>query len=163
MILIINICKEPLHFYEFVKPVVDIVKNSNREALIVHYQNLSPEDLKKSEKVIICGTSLKDNEFIKNKNRFNWIKSHRKPIFGICGGAHILGLILGKTLQEDKEIGLKEINLKKNFLGAKGKTLVYYLHQFESLPKIFHEKNLYATLFHPEVRNKRMILEFLKV
>jgi len=163
VILIINICKEPLHFYEFVKPVADIVSGSEQEALIVHHKDLTPNDLKKSDKVIICGTSLKDNEFMKNKDKFIWIKSHRKPILGICGGAHLIGLALGGNLKRGKEIGLKSFNFKRPFLGVRGKKEVYHLHQFYVLPETFHKDNFYATLFHPEVRNKEIIEEFISI
>lgn len=163
MILIINICEEPLHFFEFVKPVADIVQTSGRQALIVHYKDLSEDDLKKADKVIICGTSLKDNEFLEGNDNFKWIKDYKKPLLGICGGAHLVGFSLGKKLKQKKEIGLKPTTLKKRFLGQKGKKEVFHLHQFYTLPEIFNQDNLYATLFHPEVRNKEMIETFLKL
>jgi GMP synthase-like glutamine amidotransferase len=88
------------------------------------------------------------------------LKNFDKPVLGICGGSHIIGLILGNKLKNKKEIGLKEINVKKEFLGIKGKRKVYHLHKFYSLPEIFNHQNFYATLFHPEVRNKEMIRNF---
>ena len=163
MILIINICKEPLHFYEFVKPVADILSNAGKDALIVHYKDLSSDDLKRADKIIICGTSLKDNQFLKDISKFTWLKSHRKPVLGICGGAHIIGLSLGGKLKKKKEIGLKEITIKKKFLDVEGKKEVYHLHQFYVLPETFKKENFYATLFHPEVRNKEIIESFLEI
>jgi len=165
MILLINICKEKLHFYEFVKPVGDILSNAEGpkvKGFIRHYTCLTKRDLAKASKVIICGTSLKDNEFLKNLKQFDWIPLSSKPILGICGGAHVMGLALGRKLKKKKEIGLKLLNLKREFLGSKGKKQVYHLHKFQVLQEVFYKKNLYATLFHPEVRNKEMILEFVK-
>jgi len=46
------------------------------------------------------------------------------------------------------------------FLGVEGVKQVYYLYNFYVLPETFHEKNFYGTLFHPEVRNKEIILNF---
>lgn len=161
MILIVNICKEPLHTLEFVNPVADIVQKIEKEALIVHYKDLSEEDLRKSDKVIICGTSLKDDKFLKDISKFDWIKSYDKPLLGICGGAHLIGLVFGGHLKKKKEIGLKPLTIKKEFLSQRGKKEVYHLHNFYVLPETFHKKNIYATLFHPEVRNKEMIEDFL--
>lgn len=162
MMLLINICKEKLHFYEFVKPVGDILIKNNIKGFIRHYTCVTPADLKKASKVIICGTSLKDNEFLENLDKFSWLKDYKKPVLGICGGSHVIGLILGYEVKKEKEIGLKEINLENEFLGLSGKISVYHLHQFRVLPEIFHQDNFYATLFHPEVRNKEMIFEFAK-
>jgi len=163
MILLINICKEKLHYYEFVKPVGDILVKNKIKGFIRHYTCLTKKDLAKASKIIICGTSLKDNEFLDNINKFNWIKNYEKPIFGICGGAHLIGLVLGHKLKKKKEIGLKEINFKKTFLGFEGKKQVYHLHNLQVLPETLHKKNIYTVLFHPEVRNKEMILNFAKL
>lgn len=163
MILIINICKEKIHYLEFVKPIEEILKNQNIKFFTKNYLKLKNLDIEKVDKVIICGTSLRDNEFLKHLDKFQWIKNYRKPIFGICGGAHIIGLILGYKLEKNKKIGFKELNFKEDFLGIKGKHEVYHLHQFYVLPEVFHKKNIYATLFHPEVRNKNLIEKFAEL
>lgn len=163
MILLIDICKEPLHRYEFVNPIEDILKKNNFKYTTKHYLNVSMNDISKADKIIICGTSLKDNDFINNLDTFSWIKSYKKPILGICGGSHIIGLVLGKKIRKNKEIGFKRIKIEKEFLGIKGEIEPYYLHQLQVLPEIFHEKNIYATLFHPEVRNQEMIINFCKI
>ena len=62
MILIINVCEEKLHYYEFVKPIEDIVVE---DYFVKNYVDISKEDLERADKVIICGTSLKDNCFLK--------------------------------------------------------------------------------------------------
>jgi GMP synthase (glutamine-hydrolysing) len=162
MLLIINICKEELHYFEFVKPIEDILLKNKIKFLTRPYLKLNDSDIKKADKIIICGTSLKDNEFIENFEKFDWIKNFKKPILGICGGSHIIGLILRHGLKRKKEIGLKEIKIKEEFLGIRGKLQVYYLHQFYALPDVFHKGNIYAILFHPEVRNKNLIENFAK-
>ena len=162
MILIISICAEKLHELEFINPIEDILIKNKKKFLTKHYPKITDADLKKYNKVIICGTGLKDNYFLENINTFNWLKNFEKPVFGICGGAHIIGLILGNKLKKKKEIGLKEIEIK-NFLGISGKREVYHLHQFYVLPEIFHKDNFYGTLFHPEVRNREIIENFLNI
>jgi len=71
MILIVNICKERLHYYEFVKPVEDILKKDGIEFFTLHYTDVKEIDLEKASRVIICGTSLKDEEFMKNLSKFS--------------------------------------------------------------------------------------------
>ncbi|MBI2044309.1 hypothetical protein HYT24_03020 [Candidatus Pacearchaeota archaeon] len=161
MILVINICKEKLHELEFVKPIEDVLRENSKKFFTKHYKELNKKDLEKAEKAIICGTSLRDNEFLENTKKFSWIKDFKKPILGICGGSHIIGLALGYKLKKKKEIGLREINLDKEFLGIKGKIQVYHLHGLEVLPEVYYKDNFYATVFHPEVRNKKMIENFI--
>ena|SRR3989344_1433131 len=159
MVLLINVCKEKLHYYEFVKPIEDILKKNNLKFFTKHYKKISQKDLENADKIIICGTSLKDNEFLEDIKKFGWIKSYNKPILGICGGAHVIGLILGNKLKKNKKIGLKEIGIK-NFLGINRKISVYELHQFRVFSEAYHKENIYTTLFHPEVRNKEIIANF---
>ena len=178
MILVINICNERLHYYEFVKPVCDILKNVSADFKVKNYLDVNSDDLENARKIIICGTSLQDNNFIKNLVKFSWIKSFDKPLLGICGGFQILGLIYGGKLKNKTEIGFFEEKFFKNFLGLKGEVEVYHLHNnFVKFPKDFENfttseiyqavkhktKSLYGVLFHPEVRQKNLILEFVKL
>ena len=163
MILVINICKEKLHELEFVKPIEEILRKNKKEFFTKRYKEIKESDLEKVDKIIICGTSLKDNQFLEDTKNFSWIKNFKRPIFGICGGSHIMGLNLGYKLKKKKEIGLKEINLEKEFLGINGKIQVYHLHGLQVLPEVYHKDNIYATIFHPEVRNKKMVENFINL
>ena len=178
MILIIKICNKQFHYFEFIKPIEDVLKKNNIKFQSIHYRNVSEEILKNAEKIIISGTSLKDNGFIKDISKFNWIKEFNKPILGICGGMHILGLIFNGELKKQQEIGLTNIELKKDFLGFIGKIEVYELHNYYGISKEFdifgesrfcpqavkHKKNpFFGVLFHPEVRNKDIIVNFVNI
>ncbi|GIU68220.1 MAG: hypothetical protein KatS3mg001_070 [Candidatus Pacearchaeota archaeon] len=168
MILLINICKEPLHALEFVKPIEDILKKENVKFLTKHYKEIDDiinKNPLKVEKIIICGTSLSDNEFLNNLKKFDFLLKFKKPVLGICGGAHIIGLLLGCKLKKQKKpsIGFKKITIKKEFLGVKGEINAYHLNQFRALPETFQKENFYATLFHPEVRNKEIIVNFVRL
>src|SRR3989344_9644550 len=184
MILIINICKEKLHYLEFVKPIEDILRKEKIEYQTVYYKKLTDKELlnKKLNKIIICGTSLKDSEYLENLNYFKWIKFPKlnKPILGICGGMQIISLIFGGVLVENKEIGQLKIQFEKEFLNFKpSEKEVYLLHNYAvinnelevfasykelEIPQAIKHKTkpIYGVLFHPEVRNKELISYFCK-
>jgi GMP synthase (glutamine-hydrolysing) len=176
MILVIQICKETFHYYEFVKPIEDIIKKTNSDFVSIYYKNLTNDLISKSEKIIICGTSLKDNSFLDDFEDFLWLRDFNKPVFGICGGMHLLGLIFNGRLQKMQEIGLTNIKFKEDFFGLKDSEEVYELHNYYALSDEFYvfaesekcpqaikhkQKPFYAVLFHPEVRNKDLIRAFL--
>lgn len=178
MILIINTCKEKLHFYEFVKPVGDILIKNDIKGFIRHYTCVTKKDIEKADKIIICGTSLKDNDVFKNIKKFSWLKDYNKPVLGICAGMQILGLVFGSELKKEKEIGFYNEEFKNNFLGLQNIEEVYHLHNFyitvpegfsafanSKIPQAIKHKTkpIYGVLFHPEVRNKEMIKSFLKL
>lgn len=180
MILIISICKEPLHELEFVNPVRDIVVSLGLKYKIRHYNDLKNSDLDGAKKVIICGTSLKDNSFVEDLRKFSWILKFNKPVLGICGGMQILGRVFKDgRIVPNKQIGLLDVEFKQDFLGVKGNRQVYELHNFCVVPNIkdfkfvsfkscsqaikHRKKNLYGVMFHPEVRNKDLIEGFCKL
>ncbi len=173
MILIVNVCAEELHYFEFVKPVEDIVKD---DFFTKHYSEIDEDDLEKADKVIICGTSLKDDGFIDDLDKFGWIKDFGKPVLGICAGFQIIGMVFGGKLKKKLEIGFFHEKFGEEFLGLVGDNEVYHLHnnyvEFSDEFKIFNDgkiaqvvkhrgREVYGVLFHPEVRQKEMILEFV--
>ena len=180
MILLISICENELHELEFVKPIADILRKKDVKFRIGHYKKLKQNDLKEAKKVIICGTSLQDNEFLNNIGKFSWIKTFNKPLLGICGGMEIIGLNYRCTLAKKRQIGIIKMTLKQDFLGLKRRTIIdgYNLHglyliinkrDFESIaynrcPQIIvhRKKPFYGLMFHPEVRNKEIIERFVK-
>lgn len=179
MILVVNIAREKLHYYEFVKPIEDILSKDDLEFFTKNYLKIKNSDLEKADKVIICGTSLKDNSFVGDEDKFSWIEEIEKPILGICGGMQMISLLYGGELEKETEIGFSKERFKKKFLGVEGEVEVYHLHNnsvdffwgrhfdvFSSgkiVQAIKHkEKEIYGVLFHPEVRNKEMILEFAR-
>jgi len=184
MILIINICKEKFHYLEFVKPIEDILKKEKIEYQTIYYKKITDKELlnKKLNKIIICGTSLKDNEYLENLDYFKWVNFPKlnKPILGICGGMQIISLIFGGILAENKKIGQIKIKFEKEFLNFKPSLKeVYLLHNYAVINKDFEvfadsqnleipqaikhkTKPIYGVLFHPEVRNKELISYFCK-
>lgn len=177
MILLISTCAEKMHELEFVRPIEQILQESNIKFFTKHYSTITDADLKKAEKIIICGTSLKDNEFIKHINSSRWISSINKPLLGICAGMQIISIIFGSKMKKKTEIGFYKEHFKKEFLSLAGAQEVYHLHNnYTLLPKDFisftegkipqtikhKEKEIYGVLFHPEVRNRKLIEKFIK-
>lgn len=186
-VLIVSVCKEKLHEKEFVDPICKVVLNSGENILARHYSGISEEDLIKSDRIILCGTSLKDFEYFNNMERFSWILRLNKPILGICAGMQIIFSLFGgeileksKKISTNEEIGLENCKFNKDFLGLIGNCKVYELHQLgvkigksnfepyafsnEGLQAAKHKDNpIYCCLFHPEVRNQEVIRRFLKI
>jgi GMP synthase (glutamine-hydrolysing) len=181
MILLISVCKEKLHDFEFVQPIENTLNNLGEKYFVKNYSDLDGSDLENADKVIICGTSLKDNEFVDNLKKFVWIKDFDKPILGICAGMQLMGMIFGGEIKKKTEIGFFEENFEKEFLGLRGNQEVWHLHnnfvdfsklkEFEifclgnSIAQAVKHKNrqIYGVLFHPEVRNKKLIEEFVRI
>ena len=176
MILIISTCKETLSELEFVKPLEQIVKKNYR---IHHYSKVQQEDLEHAQKIIISGTALQDNEYLKHLNNFNWLKKINKPVLGICAGSQILGLQHHAKLIKKKEIGIIEIKTIKENPLCRDTFESYTIHQnslthlreFEIIAQsnktthIFKHKtkSFYGVMFHPEVKNKEIINTFLSL
>ena len=175
MILVIKTNKFELPDEEFVRSVTQLLKNFK----VVHYKKLRKVDLEKSEKIIICGTALKDNEFINDLKKFSWLKRYNKSVLGICAGMEIICKIFNCSLKKSTEIGMTKIKtVKKNKL-FDSEFEAYSLHNYsvnslkniEIIAKsdkcinaiIIKNKEIYGVLFHPEVRNQEIINNFLKI
>lgn len=178
MILVVNVCKDQMHYYEFVAPVLKILSGMSQDYFICNYDEITQNFLDKADKVIICGTSLHDNEYLEEISKFNWLLNFNKPVFGICAGSQVIQLIFGGEVIKLKEVGSIDIEFIKPFLGIMGKRKVYSLHQnvvFSSLfdvyakselcPHAFKHKSkeFYGVLFHPEVYNNDIIENFVKL
>lgn len=172
MILVIKTNEFELYDEEFVRPVTQLLKNFK----VVHYKELKKVDLEKTGRVIICGTALKDNNFVKDIKKFSWLRDYGKPVLGICAGMEIIGKIFDCSLKKSIEIGMTKIKtVKKNKLFS-SEFEAYSLHNYtitssnevEVIAKSskcisaikVKDKEIYGVLFHPEVRNKEIIENF---
>ncbi len=180
MILIVNVCKEKLHELEFVKPVEDLVKKSGLEFFTRKYDQLYEEDLMEAEKIIICGTAVKDFGYLDNLVKFNWIKECKKPLLGICAGMQVIGEIFGCEIVEKETIGQNEVlTTIPNELIEADQFFSYFINtksiklnnNFEVLARgkeidaiVKHKsKRMWGCLFHPEVMNSEIISNFCKL
>jgi len=179
MILIVDLCykKNSLSQREFVLPIASIVKKAGEDFEIRHYREIREKDLEKCEKVILCGTALKDNGYLKNMDKLQWMKNFEKPVLGICAGMQVVGLVFGAELEKKKEIGMTEIKIRKENKLFSSDLNVYELHGFslknlenfevlaeseKCIQTIKHkQKEIYGIMFHPEVRQKQVVENFI--
>lgn len=178
MILIVDMTskKHSLGSYEFVSPINAIVSELT-DCAVKHYSELTQQDLSCCNKVILSGSALKNTVTFAQTDRFQWLKDYGKPILGICAGMQTICLVFGSQLVKCSEIGMTQVTtLKANPLFSSS-FKVYALHNYAIQPspdfnviaesvKCVHaikhkSKEIYGVLFHPEVRNKEIIQQFV--
>jgi len=180
MILIVdmNWKKNSLGYYEFVLPIIAVVEKIC-DCKIKHYSEVTNQDLNQCSCAILSGTALKDIGTLNNIEKFQWLKKTEKSVLGICAGMETVGVVFGARLIKCLEIGMTRIiSLRDNSLFS-GDFKAYSLHsycietceEFEVWAKsdkciqvIKHKtKPIYGTLFHPEVRNQKLIKQFIEL
>lgn len=176
MIADMNHKKNSLGFLEFVMPIAEILKDGE-DYKIKHYSEITEGGVKSYRRIILSGAPLKDNKYLEDMEKFEWIKECGSPILGICAGMQVIGLIFNSALKRCQEIGMEEIEtIKENPLFYL-KFEAYELHNHtiepsEDLEVIarserciqgvkVREKEIYGILFHPEVRNKDIVRRFV--
>ena len=183
MILLIDLCyeKESLSRYEFVDPIKDCVRKAGSLYEVLHFSEVEGDGAEGYEKVILCGTALKDNVYAKHIESFSWIRECEVPILGICAGMQVIGSIFGGAIVPQPKIGLEQIEIitETRLLGPSRTIEGYHLHNYGvTLPEGFmivagtkdrieafkhQEKPVYGILFHPEVRNRWIIESFVQL
>jgi GMP synthase-like glutamine amidotransferase len=181
MILVVDLCdrNHVLSRDEFVLPIARIVQGSDRVPVIRHYRTLTEEERIAADGIILCGTALKDNEFIRHPEEFRWLEEDRVPVLGICAGMQVLVTTFGGQIRAGGEIGMTLIHtlLPDPLLEGKSEFHAYELHNFSPIfpdsfrllaessgyPQVIRHRSLslYGVLFHPEVRNEWVVERFL--
>lgn len=179
MILIVNVCSDGLSYFEFVKPVEDVIRKARMDSVTRHFLSLNHRDISQAERVIICGTAIRDFEYLDNMEKFTWITEVDKPVLGICAGMQVLGKLYNCSLLDGTKIGRYRVKIvRKNSLTSKNEFYSYFLNsrviepnrEFETLAEsgnlrcMFEHKykRFYGCLFHPEVLNPEIITNFLQ-
>jgi GMP synthase-like glutamine amidotransferase len=179
MILIVDVCSERLSYFEFVKPVEDIVRETGLNSLTKDFLDVRQRDVCRAEKVIVCGTALKDFKYLSCFDKFGWIREADRPVLGICAGMQVLVRLLGGSLVEKTRIGRYKVKvICENDLTSKDEFDAYFLSSMAQKPNgsftvlarsgdldcmIKHEdRGFYGCLFHPEVLNPEIIKHFLQ-
>ena len=131
------------------------------------------------DKIIICGTSLQDNDYLNDLDNFKKLKDLNKPILGICSGFQIVCSMFNEKIIEQEEIGMMSVSTTQSNPLVSGDFQAYNMHNlsvadlisFNVLAKsdktvqlVSHKKrNIFGVSFHPEVRNEQIIINFLLV
>ena len=178
MILLLDLCyeKDSLSKYEFVNPVADTLRKAGTHFETLHFAEIAEDELGKYDKIILCGTALKDNTYADRIDVFSWLTQYDGPVLGICAGMQVMSAIYGGSIVPKPAIGLERIEIVKGtpLLGEPRQIEGYHLHNYGvTLPEDFllvagttevveafkhRERSIYGIIFHPEVRN-RWILE----
>lgn len=180
MILLLDLCyeKDSLSRYEFVFPIADTLRKAGARFENLHFTEITEDDLGKYDKIILCGTALKDNTYADRIDMFSWLKRYDGPVLGICAGMQVISAVFGGSIVPKPTIGLERIEIVTDtpLLGEPCQIEGYHLHNYGvTLPEEFllvagttevveafkhRERSIYGIIFHPEVRN-RWILERL--
>ena len=178
MILLLDLCyeKDSLSKYEFVNPVADTLRNMRKRFEMLHFTEIAEDKLGKYEKIILCGTALKDYTYADRIDMFSWLMQYDRPVLGICAGMQVISAVYGGSIVPKPAIGLEKIEIVTDtpLLGKPRQIEGYHLHNYGvTLPEEFilvagttdvveafkhRERSIYGIIFHPEVRN-RWILE----
>lgn len=159
---------------EFVRPIKSIVERAGYHPETLHFKEKGNFD--DSRAVIICGNALMDNYFLEDMKKFEWIRHCKSMILGICAGMQVIGSIYGCNVRKQLNIGMVDVQeTVKNPIISN--TQAYTMHSNSIVPNeefivlakskycaeaIKHrEKDIYGILFHPEVRNERVVERFL--
>ncbi|HOT03482.1 MAG TPA: gamma-glutamyl-gamma-aminobutyrate hydrolase family protein [Methanolinea sp.] len=166
---------------EFVLPVGRIVERNERTWRYRHYADMEGGIPEETEGVIICGTALKDNGFLSAIDWFDWLKETEIPVLGICAGMQVLCLACGGTVREGFEIGMTEVHVTAPhpLLPPLPSFHAYELHSHSCEPPPGWEilavssaciqairdphHPRFGVMFHPEVRNDRIVEVFLEM
>jgi GMP synthase (glutamine-hydrolysing) len=177
-ILLADLCyeKNSLSQYEFVHPIRVAMEKSGFPCKICHYMEIEEGVLESSDRVILCGTALKDNAYLEQMEAFSWLRDLKKPILGICAGMQVISAFFGGSIVPHPAIGLNRIEITGSspLLGEPREIEGYHLHNYAAtlpegflrlagdaeIPEAFQHRTLPISgiMFHPEVRN-RWILE----
>ncbi len=180
MIVIVdmNFRKGSLGFYEFVLPIVRVVRDMD-EHVVKHYLEFTLDDVRMCDGVILSGTPLKDHATLNAPDKFSWLRDCDRPVLGICAGMQTIALVFGAKLEKCLGLGMTKIVTAASNPLFSSTFQAYTLHNYslesagdfavlaeseECVQAIKHrDKEIYGVLFHPEVRNPEIIQRFVQV
>lgn len=180
VILVVDLNWKPdsLAFSEFVSPILSAVEGIE-PVLVMHYLEVTLQDVKECNRIILSGTTLKDFEAQKHLETFGWLKACEKPVLGICAGMQIISLLYDVPLADCMQVGMTEIATAKENPLFGGTFQAYTLHSLSVAPSDVFEtlatsenciqatkhkqKPIFGVLFHPEVRNPEILKKFVLI
>ncbi|BBL45848.1 glutamine amidotransferase class-I [Nanobdella aerobiophila] len=171
MIGVIYTNKYKLSRREFLRPILYILKENKIKYKIFSYKKIANN----VDKIIITGTAIMDFDYLNYIDNFKFIIEKDIKTLAICSGSQIITKLLGYKLINKEIIGKYNINLVNENIFTDKDFEAYFLitkvpqidkkfniyGKLNNIPVFYNYKNIYFTLFHPEVLNKYIILKFL--
>ncbi len=170
---------------EFAENIAQIVQSEQVDYELINYQNCLTQDFSNYNGILISGSPQGDDIVEHHQPFFQWIKTFDKPVFGICAGHHITGLMHGSEYLRSKEpeSGDCEVEIIQDdpiFAGL-GKTFTTrqmhndsvtlpsgFIHLAKSTVCFnqamkYRNKPMYTFQFHPEYLNPKLIQNFIDI
>lgn len=170
---------------KFAEPIEKIISETGSKSLFIEYSDCPSINFDEFDGVILTGSPQGNDIVYHHIPYFTWIKRLRKPMFGICAGHHITGVLFGSDVLRgvESESGKCEIEIIKNDPILKGLPCFFNVMQMHNdsitLPESFEllaksgkcknqlmkhkQKPIYTSQFHPEFYNPEIILNFLEI
>jgi GMP synthase (glutamine-hydrolysing) len=171
----LNKSEDSIYRLEFIDPVMRLAGDSE----IIHIHKFCEKLSREYDRLILCGTPLMDLNQQVPADGHSWIKDFQKPVLGICAGMQFLARAYGGTRVECEQVGLTKIRTTCENPLFSGDFKAYSLHRYSieapegfdiiaksdrCIQAIAQRKNPhYGVLFHPEVRNQRIIEAFSRL
>jgi len=169
----------------FTRPLEKIVSAAGFTSETIEYGDCPEFEFEKEDGILLSGSPQGDDIVKHHFPYFQWLKSYKKPVLGICAGHHIAGYLFGSELLrgEEPESGDFTVEILEDdplFSGLPQKITVKQMHNDSiSLPPGFgllatsktcrnqimkhHSNLLYTCQFHPEYYNQKLIRNFLTI
>lgn len=177
VILVLDMCYRAgsLSRYEFVDPVANALRRAGAEIDILHYRELG--DPGAYDKIVLCGTALKDKRCLDDAEHLSWIREWKRPMLGISTGAAVICSALGGRVLPCVHIGMEDVRITAEtpLLGKPRTIPAFHLHSFRLvLPSelnaaaenceafVGRDLPIYGLSFSPEVRNCWILERFVK-
>lgn len=177
MILIVSTCRYSLSEEEFVRPIVEIVRDCGLDYEVARY--FERLDLSGYSHVIVCGTALRDFDYLNYIRNFSRLLDYDGAVLGICAGYQILARLYSNELEEIRKIGVYDVKVVRENPLIYRDTRSYFLHKLalrnvnEDLEPLamqndeicsfkVKDRDFYGVSFHPEVLNREVIENFLR-
>ncbi len=180
MIVILDCTRQdlPLLKQEFVSQVASIVERGGHQVMVLPLTTTEvPDNL---QGVILTGTALKDDQYLVHGIP-KWLMKWTGPVLGICAGMQLIVVAGGGTIIPSEKIGMTEITVTSDdkIFSGKERFHAWELHQSGVKPTesmkvlarsasgvqavLCPDRPWYGVLFHPEVRNEWVIINFLEI
>lgn len=183
-VLIINSAQPPER--NFADPIKTALDGMDLVITMGEWQNLPDlDELNEFDAIIISASPRGDNgNFQERIERFQWLKTVKTPVLGVCAGHQLIGTTFGGTLlqNQESEIGFLPVQVQVEdplFAGHEASFNVEQCHNDSTtLPEDFvllvsspkckvqamrhKEKPIFSLQWHAEISNPEIFRNFIE-